>query len=706
MRIYFHCVRLGFLTILFGASGLAAIALVGPYLGLGENENFILYRTFGLSRTYTLWIGIVLFSVAAVVGICWWRMRLVVGICTRFLDTWRQRAAAFLAVTELSQAQSITYAKRDQLVILCLAAAGQALIFFIIPLAFECDAAAYFAFSKELLGLAGGHYTYYRAPLFAAFVALTGQPIAETFYVTLAVHFAIGIVLPVLLYRIVVPFGRWLALLASVVYMLSTAPFYAAKIMMPEQIYGLLLLSALYCLSRYYYSMKVRFLYLTAAFGTLTLFTRWESSTLIVALLLILLILALQRNRHSRHLGVAVMAIAICVSGFSLVRSYAWMGNASLFGTVNNFGGRHAFWMTYWGHMPYHKAWDVALGWRDIGGNSPIVWRDLFYLSPNYIEKENGPANREIWQHMFEVARDTPEKLWAMKPLLEHIEHVDKGADLYEEYFGRLEGRPEAFADNVFRHPNGVYTDFVSERIIERIGILKAEDLYKRAVLETLVHTRQFWLLLFAGFDNILSLLGIDLPTVAVAVTGSDAVPRSDVKNVQAAHLIGTQYVVPPFLEVAPLSRGSGHIDLPRAFGAVASFWDINGHSNVPYNIGNCAKSSLPTSMQEEIKIDHELTRPFHQKYFTVVNFIRNMVRNVLGPLILLSVFFVPFAKEWRFGLCISFIGLAYLVMSGMAGNISAYTRYEVIVQPLLVMVAAVGVAGLRDLTSAVRQRL
>ena len=44
--------------------------------------------------------------------------------------------------------------------------------------------------------------------------------------------------------------------------------------------------------------------------------------------------------------------------------------------------------------------------------------------------------------------------------------------------------------------------------------------------------------------------------------------------------------------------------------------------------------------------------------------------------------------------------------MSGMAGNISAYTRYEVIVQPLLVMVAAVGVAGLRDLTSAVRQRL
>jgi hypothetical protein len=109
--------------------------------------------------------------------------------------------------------------------------------------------------------------------------------------------------------------------------------------------------------------------------------------------------------------------------------------------------------------------------------------------------------------------------------------------------------------------------------------------------------------------------------------------------------------------------------------------------------------------MQEELKVDHELTRPFHQKYFTVVNFIRNMVRNVLGPLILLSVFFVPFAKEWRFGLCISFIGLAYLVTSGMAG-ISAYTRYEVIVQPLLVMVAAVGVAGLRDLTSAVRQRL
>ena len=130
--------------------------------------------------------------------------------------------------------------------------------------------------------------------------------------------------------------------------------------------------------------------------------------------------------------------------------------------------------------------------------------------------------------------------------------------------------------------------------------------------------------------------------------------------------------------------------------------WAKSSFSDVYYNIGGCTEAYLSETMLREIKADHEITIPLRDLLFSYSDWLRSMVRNLGGTIALLCMWFLPFVGERRFALGLAALILPYLVF-GAALGYGPGTRYEVAVQPLIIMLAATGIIGMLTL---IRQHL
>ena len=102
--------------------------------------------------------------------------------------------------------------RNDQIFLLAASMVLQAIAIFMIPLVYECDAATYFNFSPG---------NTYRPPLFPLLIHATGQHQFHTFTGTVAAHSILGILIPILIYRILAPMSRFAALFCATVFIIS-----------------------------------------------------------------------------------------------------------------------------------------------------------------------------------------------------------------------------------------------------------------------------------------------------------------------------------------------------------------------------------------------------------------------------------------------------------------------------------------------------
>ncbi len=682
--------RLVCTTVVVAGGVLGIVTVAAPFIGLGLRENFVLYHWFGLSRTQAAVIALILVIAGAgpyafAAAHLWWA-----GFRNR--ERWHWLVRCILATRAYfafpPRYKATVFSRRDQFLLLALAVVFQTAMLLIIPLAFECDAAMYYGYAKSIFGLPGGYYTYYRPPGFPIFISITGQVFLDTFWITIVVHALIGIILPILLYRILAPVHRGIAFWSAIIYIISTTPFFAAKIMMPGQLYFLFLLSSIYYFSRYYFEKDVRYLALAPILSVCAFFTRWEAGSLVVALVAVLLLVAWPRKRHLRFLVLGFVFAFGIGAGYSLARSYVLVGDASLFGSVHNWSGRHAFWTIYWGRIGALKRWEKYFS--NLFGDAPedrvSAVEGETENWPNYVRPDNGPASRKMWEILVAVARETPERYRYLKPLLANV--FDRPGrpqgDIYYEYFERFEGKPEELANNIFRNPNGIYTDYIGERLRERLGLVGSERLYKQVVYETIVRQGLLPYLAANSFENFLALLGVNLDRAFKSVTGIQAVQLPDIGGEES------------FLSwLARL----------RNFFPIMAYWGQAHYSNAYYNVGGCAESHLPQAMRKEILADHAVSFPLRERFFPFFNMLRNLVRNTVGIIFLLTVWFLPWAPRRRYVLCLSFIGLTYIFAGSVAG-IGPYTRYELGVQPLLILITAGGLLGLREVICKLRARI
>jgi len=648
-------------------SGLAAVltTVAAPYLGFGVGEDFLFYRLAEWSRSDLFRTGIFLSLLGLV---------LVLSDLMRLTNTWswtEDRCGQIRAYFAFPPAEPLfTFSHRHQKIILGAAVLFQGFFLLIIPLGFECDAAMYLNFSRYLFGGEGGSFNYYRAPGFPIFLGLSGQLLFGSFVPTVAAHAVMGILSPLIFYRTLAPVSRTAAFIAACVFIISTTPFFAAKIMLVEQLFAFLVIACLYGFSRYYFSRDVRFLHLSLFCIFAATFTRWEASPLLFMSLIVLFFITRGRKRHLRHFVLAVSLIAILAGGWSAMRSYTLAGNMSLLGSFHNWAGRQSFWMIYWGDRYKLEVWEAALGW-DQAENNTLARRvfgtkdigsppELFFSDRRaFVRPENGPHTQELRDLIWDIFSENPESYRALEPLMNQAHpHPDPSFQgFYQEYFGKLDGNPQAFVDNYFIAPNGFYTDYVPEELRKRLGLAGMNKLLGSVVIETIsAYPTLAALLAVQSVSNISSLFGINLKILA--------------KTTPSQQL------------------GAG---LP-----VLAFWGKNYSSYVPYNMAGCANAHLPPGMQQELIHDHKTTVELNRLLFPVANFLRNSVRNIFGPMALALLCFLPWGPQRKFSLFMFAMVIVYLIF-GCSLGYHVYARYELAVQPLILMLAALGAMGLMN---------
>ena len=132
--------------------------------------------------------------------------------------------------------------------------------------------------------------------------------------------------------------------------------------------------------------------------------------------------------------------------------------------------------------------------------------------------------------------------------------------------------------------------------------------------------------------------------------------------------------------------------------------WSDQQYYDVPYDLGECASSALPGRMLDEYQWDRALPRAT-ASFVPFLSVGRNWLRNLVGPLFLVSVFLVPFARSRGLLVTIYAASVGLIVIVGTLGG-GAQSRYEYAVLPLLLIATMGALPGVMRVWDLARQRL
>ena len=652
------------LLVLGGCAILAAVA--APYIGLGLKEDFFFYRLAGWSRSEVFSLGI--FSGLA-------GLALVLLSLMRWINTWPWMAdkfrwiQAYLALPPAAAPYSFN--RRDQKILLAAAALFQVIYLFIIPLNVECDAATYFNYAKYILGTEGGTYTHYRPPGFPVFLIATGQLLFDSFIGTVIAHAAMGILLPVLVYRSLAPMSRRAAFTCAAVYILSTMPFIGAKLMLAEQLFTFLMIGVVYGFSRYYFSRDPRFIYLVIFLGLAMMFTRWGGATLLLFTAITLVIVAYRETGHLRHLALALSVVVATTGSYSFWRSHV-LNEPTLFGSLHNFAGQQMFWRVDNDLTVPALEWTQLLGlpipddeyllrkYRDkltrgIKRDSDLGAGSGKVIAMKLVDPTNGPATRRLRELFVTIATENPDGYRRLKPLIDQAYRWpgQSERDYYQEYFGRFEGDAEAMAENFFNHPSSFTASYTFNELNLKLGRARTDALFRDVAMEAI---SSHPIVLLAIVSQGMELLGIDFKELVGRLRGTS----------------------------------SGR--------PVMTIWDKFYYSTGGIDTTGCVANAFPPEMQAENLQDNQITFPLTESVlFTAGTIMMNLVRNTVGLIALLTWWFIPFSRYRAFFIFVAASTLALIGRIAVAASGGALSRYEIFILPLILMTTTCAILALRE---------
>ena len=509
---------------------------------------------------------------------------------------------------------------KHQWILLALAVPLQMLTLYAVPLVFECDAAAYYNFSVSGT---------YRPPLFPAFLWLTGQYHLQSFVGTVVAHAALGVVAPLLLYRIVAVWARGPAFLAALLYTLSLVPFTAAKLMLSEQLFTTFVLGSLVLLSSYVAGAPRHWFVWSVVCALGAMFTRWEGQALLGAVLLCGAVLA-WRRRDVKGLALGLVLVLLTCGGWSMYRAIA-LKDARVFGTLNNGSGDQLYWQMYGYMSPEVYGWERYLA-SDPAPAPVLAERAAAY---RVLRPDAGPAASELADRIRQIAKARPDE----DVLGARTVGGEKGG-----YFTRLGGDPDRLVQDIFSAPSSTYVFSVPAELRRELGPRDSERLLNRVNFEAIRAHPTFWL---SKTVVALNYLGVFVPSPLALLAG------------------------------APLT--------PKAMLMVQ--WDEIHYANVPFDLGQCASGSLPARMLGEYRWDSRLPRS-SARFVALMSFARNVVRNVVGPIVLVLGLLALFTPAALLYVTVAASAVVLIGVVAVLGG-GVYTRYEYAVIPLLLVLFA-----------------
>jgi len=524
----------------------------------------------------------------------------------------------------------------------------QTALLFGLFLGYECDAAHFLSIAKRLV--AEGGLSAVRPPLFPAFLALTGVVWPGTFAGVVLAQAAMGVAIPLFVYRILRGCGRPLALAGSLLLIVSTIPFVGAKLILAEQLFAFLTVLTVFFLADYQYRRDPRAIYGFLLAGLAAMLTRWEAEFIFTLGMCGILALAVRSRHHFRHVVLAIVLALLVLGSYSVARAIS-LHDLSLLGTLQSGTGHQLFNRLY--------GFDAATVDAKVGRFADLFPRRAAAVAaPRLIHPANGSASRRVRDIIAETARTNPEIFRARKPGLMGIHReADAPTDPYEELFGRFEGHPDALADEIFRAPKNFrtaqYAVFVNDLLTQELGFQGGDRLQIALALESI---RAYPSVALAMFADGFTLTGISISALATAI-GSPAT---------LAH-----------------------------WKKMYTVWGEPGYVHVYFNVGGCALDSMSPLQASEYRLDQRMTDlPLARSIRSVVmtGATRNWVRAFSGTVLLFGwwILFFGDGRALRLPVLIAAGGVILVVGMGVGGGNS---KYDVAFMPLLVILSVFIVA-------------
>jgi hypothetical protein len=434
---------------------------------------------------------------------------------------------------------------------------------------------------------------------------------------------------------------RATALACSAAFIISGIPFAAAKLMLATQLYMFLVVATIYAFSRYYFTNNPRFIYLTVFVSLAAMFTRWEAVFLLAFAIVAMFVIGRKTSRHLRYVLTGFVVVMLTVSSWSFTRSVV-LGEPALLGSLHNGSSRQLFWRLYQ-HLPSEVMnFETLTGLREPDNLDGLIMKTDFansstFIGTRLIAPGNGPATSRFFSLIKEAIAEAPETYRVLKIPLDKAYHYSgqEHLDYYHIAFGQFEGDSAALTNNMMMQPNMFYASYIFSVLYKRLGIYEMDRLSNGVIREAVI---KHPVILLVMASQGMTMFGVDVKSL--------------------------------------LNRG-----MP-----VFRYWSDYHYHNADYNEGGCSENSLPPAMIDENLADERFSQSLpHDSFMEVSSFFRNVVRNVVGVLALLSWWIIPFARDRILLAFLACSSLAAVSVVGVMGG-GVNTRYEYSSLPLILI--------------------
>lgn len=641
-------------ALLFVGGLTVAVAIMAPHIGLGAKEDFLLYSLAEITRMSFLLNG--------VLGMCLGMLGLTVGVIGSGKYSWAQGTwlqyfpAQRIEIWLRARIKAIpiyyalppkaprnTFSRKDQYFLLFCSIIG-VVIYLFKPIYFECDAAMYYNYAKFLAFADGTGFSHTQPPVFPAFIALTGQIHFETFYGTIVAHGIMGALMPLIIYRTLAPVSRSIALAIGGIFIISTIPFYNISVMLTAQLLLFLTVITFYLYSRYYFSQDPRYIPLTITVALLAMFTRWEGMFALITIIFFIAILARSKLQHRRLLVLSIVSVFLVLGSWTGARAVQYRDPGLLF-SLHSGSGQQLFWRTYQQMGFITEKYEKLFG---LGTNSKQIENKTAngQLGIQIVVPENGPETTRLAKVLEEYAKDNPDSYRNLKEALNlaYRPPSQSNRDFYYEAFGRFDGEPEKLVRNIFAQPLMFYPNYIFGAVVSKLGISEADQLLKAVSWEGFSRHK---LMALPGVIEVFSFFGVDALPIIKAIATKTA-PKTS----------------PIFVN-----------------------WRKNFDFETVFDIAGCMSRNLPDRMFSELRKNDIRVRPqLVTNALDTGHFLRNLIRNIFGPIFLLGFCILVFS---RYRLLYFPIVITVFALSGAYGllGVGANSRYEFPVQPLIFLI-------------------
>lgn len=520
------------------------------------------------------------------------------------------------------------------------------------PIGFECDAAMFYNYAKAIIFI-GGSASDYRPPGFPLFLLITGQIWPGTLLVTILFQLAMGILMPILVFKTLKRFGNSFAVIGAMLTLFSTISYNYSTLILSDQLFGFTLLLAIYFFTCFFFENKERDLKWFLIASLACTFTRWEGIFLLINGMLYISYYY-YKARKFRAIILLNFSILMFFFFYSLVRA-AYFHDVKMVGSLQNGSGLQLFYRAYTGDYPAFQKNKSRNDQSLSSANNGDVDQGN---SVQFVSVSNGPSTQKLKKIVERFAADNPDSYRELKPLILNLPISNSYSNSYETLFGRFDGQSEKLATHIFTTPssnlNSQYLFYINRAVKDSLGTVDGDKLLVSSAIESFVAHP---IIVLSMFNDSLSILGVDLFNYLSRINKG------------------------PFIESMNL---------------LFPYWGRYHYDWLDFDLAKCASNTLSPHMIDELKLSYSVAdRKLNSVLVELASFNRNLIRVGLGISLILLGWTLIFSRN-RLYLCVlvgTFLPMILIYGVYIGG---AYTRYEVATIPLMIIITMQILIGLK----------